>query len=113
MCLTVFYHTSSAWLRSVATPQSATVIHPDCLPFSPASPRHSRLVSPCAPNLGQCPLGTNPSFLGGGRYTSPHLRLLVRELRVLVYTQFLESYRSVRLASMAASFGVSIDFLDT
>jgi 26S proteasome regulatory subunit N7 len=36
----------------------------------------------------------------------------VRELRVLVYTQFLESYRSVRLASMAASFGVSIDFLD-
>lgn len=48
-----------------------------------------------------------------GRYTSTHVRLLIRELRVLVYTQFLESYRSVRLASMAQSFGVSVDFLDT
>lgn len=46
------------------------------------------------------------------RYTSPHVRILVRELRVLVYAQFLESYKSVRLASMADSFGVSVDFLD-
>lgn len=36
----------------------------------------------------------------------------MRELRVLVYAQFLESYKSVRLASMAQAFGVSIDFLD-
>lgn len=40
------------------------------------------------------------------------MRILVRELRVLVYSQFLESYKSVRLASMAEAFGVSIDFLD-
>ena len=46
------------------------------------------------------------------RYTSPHVRILIRELRVLVYAQFLESYRSVRLASMAESFGVSVDFMD-
>jgi 26S proteasome regulatory subunit N7 len=46
------------------------------------------------------------------RYTAPHVRILVRELRVLVYSQFLESYKSVRLASMAESFGVSVEFLD-
>lgn len=40
------------------------------------------------------------------------MRILVRELRVLVYAQFLESYKSVRLTSMADSFGVSVDFLD-
>jgi 26S proteasome regulatory subunit N7 len=37
---------------------------------------------------------------------------LIRELRVLVYSQFLESYKSVRLPSMATTFGVSVDFLD-
>jgi len=31
---------------------------------------------------------------------------------VLAYNQFLESYRSVSLAGMATSFGVSADFLD-
>ena len=46
------------------------------------------------------------------RYTFPHVRILIRELRVLVYSQFLESYKSVRLESMAQSFGVSVDFLD-
>ncbi|TFJ84452.1 hypothetical protein NSK_004437 [Nannochloropsis salina CCMP1776] len=46
------------------------------------------------------------------RYMSPHLRLLVREMRVLVYSQFLESYKSVRVASMADAFGISVDFLD-
>ncbi len=46
------------------------------------------------------------------RYTSPHVRILIRELRVLVYAQFLESYKSVRLQSMAQAFGVSVDFID-
>jgi len=40
------------------------------------------------------------------------VRILIRELRVLVYAQFLESYKSVRLQSMAQAFGVSVDFLD-
>ena len=35
-----------------------------------------------------------------------------REMRVLAYGQFLESYRSVSLGGMAAAFGVSSDFLD-
>ena len=37
---------------------------------------------------------------------------MVRELRVLAYKQFLESYRSVTIASMARSFGVSAAFVD-
>ncbi|TDH71959.1 hypothetical protein CCR75_004442 [Bremia lactucae] len=46
------------------------------------------------------------------KYLSTHSRYLYRELRVLAYAQFLESYRSVTIASMAAAFGVSIEFLD-
>ncbi|KAG3010183.1 hypothetical protein JG687_00013865 [Phytophthora cactorum] len=47
------------------------------------------------------------------KYLSTHSRFLYRELRVLAYAQFLEAYRSVTIASMAAAFGVSIEFLDT
>jgi len=46
------------------------------------------------------------------RYMHAHARYFWREVRVLAYTQFLESYRSVSLASMANSFGVSSEFLD-
>jgi len=46
------------------------------------------------------------------RYFNKHARFYWREVRVLAYTQFLESYRSVSLVSMATSFGVSSDFLD-
>ncbi|CAH0519493.1 unnamed protein product [Peronospora belbahrii] len=41
------------------------------------------------------------------KYLSTHSRFLYRELRVLVYAQFLEAYRSVTIASMAAAFGVA------
>merc|ERR1712087_601398 len=47
------------------------------------------------------------------RYFAPHARYYWRELRVLAYAQFLESYRSVSLESMAATFGVSPVYLDT
>ncbi|KAG7386340.1 26S proteasome non-ATPase regulatory subunit 6 [Phytophthora pseudosyringae] len=47
------------------------------------------------------------------KYLSTHSRYLYRELRVLAYAQFLEAYRSVTITSMAAAFGVSIEFLDT
>uniref|UniRef100_A0A7S3F1D2 PCI domain-containing protein n=1 Tax=Haptolina ericina TaxID=156174 RepID=A0A7S3F1D2_9EUKA len=46
------------------------------------------------------------------RYFRNHVRYYWREVRVLAYTQLLESYRSVSLASMAATFGVSAEFLD-
>ncbi|EFN60012.1 hypothetical protein CHLNCDRAFT_55933 [Chlorella variabilis] len=45
-------------------------------------------------------------------YLHPHFRYYMREVRAAAYAQFLESYKSVTLASMAATFGVSPDFLD-
>eukprot|EP00891_Asterochloris_glomerata_P007406 jgi/Astpho2/7406/fgenesh1_pm.00114_%23_14_t len=50
--------------------------------------------------------------ISSDRYLQPHLRYYVREVRVVAYSQFLDSYKSVTLDSMAASFGVSTDFLD-
>ena len=44
---------------------------------------------------------------------APHRMFYVREMRVLAYSQLLESYRSVTLESMAKSFGVSVDFIDS
>eukprot|EP00276_Gloeochaete_wittrockiana_P002743 CAMPEP_0184671304 /NCGR_PEP_ID=MMETSP0308-20130426/85415_1 /TAXON_ID=38269 /ORGANISM="Gloeochaete witrockiana, Strain SAG 46.84" /LENGTH=388 /DNA_ID=CAMNT_0027118395 /DNA_START=40 /DNA_END=1206 /DNA_ORIENTATION=+ len=46
------------------------------------------------------------------RYLSRHTRYFLREVRVVAYSQFLESYQSVTLQSMANAFGVSIAFLD-
>lgn len=45
-------------------------------------------------------------------YLALHVRHYMREVRVVVYTQFLESYKSVTVPSMAASFDVPTDFLD-
>lgn len=46
------------------------------------------------------------------RFLQPHAGYILRELHVLGYKQFLDSYKSVTLQSMASSFGVSTDFLD-
>lgn len=46
------------------------------------------------------------------RYTAPHVRYYTRELRIKAYSQFLESYKSVTLKSMANDFGLSVQFLD-
>jgi len=45
-------------------------------------------------------------------YLSAHVGYILREIRIVAYTQFLESYKSVTTDSMAASFGVSVEFLD-
>lgn len=42
----------------------------------------------------------------------PHYRYYVREMRILAYTQLLESYRSLTLQYMAEAFGVSTEFMD-
>jgi 26S proteasome regulatory subunit N7 len=52
------------------------------------------------------------SNLKTDRYLHKHARYYWREARVLVYAQFMESYRSVSLSSMARCFGVSTNFLD-
>lgn len=42
----------------------------------------------------------------------PHYRYYVREMRILAYSQLLESYRSLTLQYMSTAFGVSIDYID-
>jgi len=51
-------------------------------------------------------------ILHGDRYFQPHLSFWMRELHILAYKQFLDSYQSVTLQAMADSFGVSINFID-
>jgi len=46
------------------------------------------------------------------RFFRPHCGYVMRELLILAYKQFLDSYKSVTLESMALSFGVGVDFLD-
>ncbi|XP_060079179.1 26S proteasome non-ATPase regulatory subunit 6-like [Ylistrum balloti] len=46
------------------------------------------------------------------RFLSPHYRYYTREMRIIAYTQLLESYRSLALEYMADAFGVSVEFID-
>jgi len=46
------------------------------------------------------------------RFMGKHAKYFIKEMRVVAYTQFLESYKSVTLESMAKSFGISPAFLD-
>ena len=50
--------------------------------------------------------------LTADRWLAPHAAWFLREMRVAAYAQFLESYKSVKLAGMAAAFGVTPAFLD-
>ena len=45
-------------------------------------------------------------------YLGPHKKYFIKEVRVSAYNQFLESYKTVTLASMSKSFGISVEFLD-
>ncbi|WCJ36213.1 hypothetical protein M5689_017426 [Euphorbia peplus] len=46
------------------------------------------------------------------RYLQPHFRYYMREVRTVVYSQFLESYKSVTIEAMAKAFGVTVEFID-
>ncbi|KAH7937955.1 hypothetical protein HPB49_018174 [Dermacentor silvarum] len=46
------------------------------------------------------------------RIWAPHVRYYVREMRILAYSQLLESYRSLTLQYMADTFGVTVSFID-
>ncbi|KAI3981797.1 hypothetical protein MKX01_027782 [Papaver californicum] len=46
------------------------------------------------------------------RYLHPHFRYYMREVRTVVYSQFLESYKSVTMKAMATAFGVTVEFID-
>lgn len=41
-----------------------------------------------------------------------HSAFIVKEMRLLAYNQFLESYKSVTLQNMSDSFGISLELLD-
>lgn len=51
-------------------------------------------------------------FLQNDYLVHPHYRFYVREMRILAYTQLLESYRSLTLQYMAEAFGVDIAYVD-
>lgn len=51
-------------------------------------------------------------FMSCDRYLNPHTRYYVREMRIHALSQHLDSYSSLSLDSMAASFGVTPSFLD-
>jgi 26S proteasome regulatory subunit N7 len=46
------------------------------------------------------------------RYLAPHASYWMRELHLMAYKQYLDSYQSVTLVAMASAFGVSVEFLD-
>ncbi|KAL6949023.1 proteasome regulatory particle subunit [Hanseniaspora vineae] len=46
------------------------------------------------------------------KYLNVHADYFMREMRRKVYSQLLESYKTLSLKSMANSFGVSVEFLD-
>ncbi len=46
------------------------------------------------------------------QFMAAHSGFFCKEMRIIAYSQFLESYKSVDLTSMAHSFGVSAAFLD-
>ena len=51
-------------------------------------------------------------YMQGSSILAPHCEYYVREMRIKAYIQLLESYRSVTIASMAESFGVTEAFID-
>lgn len=59
----------------------------------------------------QC-LGKVEMELKRDRFFNPHYKFYAREMRILAYTQLLESYRSLTLDYMADAFGVSVEFID-
>jgi 26S proteasome regulatory subunit N7 len=50
----------------------------------------------------------NDDYVMGG-----HKVFFTREIRIVAYSQYLESYQSVTLANMADAFGVSASFIDS
>lgn len=57
-------------------------------------------------------LKLNEELLSKDHLLSRHGPYLLKRARIVIYSLFLESYKTVRLQKMAASFGVSVQFLD-
>ena len=46
------------------------------------------------------------------KYLSAHAAYYTKEMRLVAYKQYLESFKSVTIENMARAFGVSPDFID-
>lgn len=46
------------------------------------------------------------------RYFCKHYTYYIREMRIIAYSQLLESYSSLTLKYMADAFGVTTEFID-
>lgn len=46
------------------------------------------------------------------KYLDQHVQYFTKEMRLVAYRQYLESFKSVTIQNMAQAFGVSADFLD-
>jgi 26S proteasome regulatory subunit N7 len=53
------------------------------------------------------------TILESDRYFARHSHWFIREMRARAYSQYLSSYRSVKLQSMATTFGVSVPFMES
>ncbi|PRQ32238.1 putative proteasome component (PCI) domain-containing protein [Rosa chinensis] len=45
-------------------------------------------------------------------YLHPHFQYYMREIRIVVYSQFLESNKSVTTEAMVKAFGATVNFID-
>lgn len=63
-------------------------------------------------NLIQSFLAEVETILRKDYFLNPHYRYYIREMKILAYTQLLESYRSLTLQYMAEAFGVTVEFID-
>lgn len=51
-------------------------------------------------------------ILENDQYLRKHSQYYVKQIRVVAYSQFLESYKSVTIKNMSKQFGVSVEFID-
>ncbi len=76
-------------------------------------------ISQCMQSLYNCnydqffqTLAAITETLKRSQYLAVHQAYFCREMRIRAYAQLLESYKSVQLKPMAATFGVTVEFLD-
>lgn len=91
-------------------PQAAESEKP--MDFSPLSSLVSSLYLGSYRSFFLALASVEDTFLSLDRYLNEHRTWYIREMRLLAYSQLLQSYRVVSLKSMASDFGVSVDFLD-
>jgi len=57
-------------------------------------------------------LSLHGQLLETDRFLKVHRKFIVKRARIVIYSQYLESYKTVRLDKMARDFGVGLEFLD-